>query len=63
MADFIIIAAVGAGLFLAIRTLAKGGGSECATCGSAGSCTSKSTGHCSVAQDMVARADQALGKR
>lgn len=64
MIDVIIIAAVVAGTFLAVRSLMRGEG-ECSTCGSAGSCQAHLTGkgHCSVAQDMVKHADAALGDK
>ena len=64
MADMLIIAAIAAGAFFAFRSVWKGEG-ECSTCGSAAGCQAHltGTGHCSVAQDMIKKADAALGDK
>lgn len=62
--DFIIIAAIVALLALAVRSIARGGAGGCSDCGSRGTCTARATGgRCSAADDMLRRAESALGKR
>ncbi len=62
IADVVIVLAVIALLGLCVRSFVKGG-SECSGCASGASCSARATGKgsCSAAQDMLARANAALG--
>lgn len=62
IANILIVAAVGVAFALCIRSLARGGG-ECSNCSSASTCAVHATGKgkCPVAEDMVRKADAALG--
>lgn len=62
VSDFVIIAAVVAVFVLCVRQLTRPNRSECSSCVSRGMCTSRLTGRCRAADDMVKRADDALGK-
>lgn len=62
IANILIVAAVGVVLVLCIRSLVRGGG-ECSDCSSASTCAVHATGKgtCPVAENMVRKADAALG--
>lgn len=62
MLDFIIVAAVAIAFALCVRSLRKGSG-ECSGCAQEATCAAHATGagKCHVAQDMVAKASEALG--
>jgi hypothetical protein len=62
MLDFIIVAAIAVAFALCVRSLRKGSGG-CSGCAQEGTCAAHATGKgkCPVAQDMVAKANEALG--
>ncbi len=62
MLDFIIVAAIAVAFALCVRSLRKGSGG-CSGCAQEGTCAAHATGkgECPVAQDMVAKANEALG--
>jgi len=59
--NIIIVAAVAAVFILCVRSIMSRDG-ECADCSSGSTCSARATGkgHCQVAQDMVAKADEAF---
>lgn len=62
MLDFIIVAAIAVAFALCVRSLRKGSGG-CSGCAQEGTCAAHATGKgkCPVAQDMVAKTNEALG--
>jgi uncharacterized CHY-type Zn-finger protein len=62
VSDFVIVAAVAVVFALCVRQLTRPNRSECSSCASRTMCTSRFTGRCRAADDMVRRADDALGK-
>jgi len=60
--DIVIVVAVAVVFALCVRYLYTSNRNGCSSCGSKSTCASRLTGRCSAADDMVKRADQALGK-
>ena len=59
LADIVVVAVIVAVVVACVRRLIRSKGA-CADCASAGTCPSAYTGHCEVADDMVARAEAAV---
>ena len=64
LVDLLIIAVVAAALILCVRSIRRGDGS-CSSCAQGPTCAVRASGRgrCPVADDMVAKADAALGRR
>lgn len=60
--DVVVIVAVGVVFALCVRYLHTSNRKGCSSCGSRSTCASRLAGRCSAADDMVRRADEALGK-
>lgn len=62
IADVVILTAVAVVFALCVRTIYISNRNGCSGCDSRSVCTSRLTGRCRAADDMVRRADKALGK-
>lgn len=60
--DIVIITAVAVAFALCVRSIYISNRNGCSGCDSRSACTSRLTGRCRAADDMVRRADKALGK-
>jgi len=63
VADIVIILLVVAAVVAIVRNFMSGKSDKCAGCGSASTCTRSTTGECKPVEDMLAHAEEALGKQ